>query len=166
MKKLNQILITVWCVILYASCGGGHQHHEHGGHDHHHQEQSQVSLDKDVDKLKDEVMAIHDEVMPEIGALRALTEKLEAKQTTLENDNKKRQVVELEELKQQIADLKKADKAMFDWMKDYGKNVKPNLEGDKAKAIELLEAEMPKIEKVKAMMESSMAAAKKTLGEE
>jgi hypothetical protein len=65
------------------------------------------------DPLFDEVMVIHDEVMPKTGYMQKLKTQLEA------SKSKTTDSLEILNIQNVIDDLVTADDAMFDWMKDF-----------------------------------------------
>lgn len=98
--------------------------------------------------LEQEVMAVHDEVMPKLGELNKDRKKL---QTILKSSKDK---AVRAELLTAIAALEKADDGMMDWMAEW--KVPSDPEAQKA----YLEKEMIRINKVKDDMYSSMKKAK------
>lgn len=71
-----------------------------------------TSKEKDIEKLKSETIAIHDEVMPKMDDIMKLKKALKAKKDTSE-DVKPNQVQDL------ILALEEADEAMMNWMRNY-----------------------------------------------
>lgn len=98
--------------------------------------------------LEQEVMAVHDEVMPKLGELNKDRKSLQTILKTTTDDTKKA------ELLTAISALEKADDGMMDWMSDWKV---PN-EPTEQKAY--LEKEMIRITKVKTDMLESMKNAK------
>lgn len=64
----------------------------------------------------EEVMAIHDEIMPKMGTIGKLASELEAKADTTEMGQK---------YKAAQMDLQQANMAMMDWMKGFGDKFTP-----------------------------------------
>lgn len=89
-----------------------------------------------IDIQHNEVMAIHDEVMPKMRDIYKLKKRL-----------KKSPQKDLEVVQNSISQLEKADDAMMDWMADYKKP-----KGDDPNALNYLASEMNKIEIVKSTM--------------
>lgn len=114
------------------------------------EDNTEVETPQASDILVDEVMEIHDEVMPKIETIN-------------------RYMTELEVLKDEDAqasyvyeELDNADKAMMSWMR----SVKVNKEGTEEERIAYYETEKIKIENVKTMMLNSIELAKAYLGDE
>lgn len=104
-------------------------------------------------KAWDEMMVIHDEVMPRMSEINALAKIIEASlaDTTLNT--------ELRTAAQQtLADLETADKAMWDWM--YGLQHLPDLRADAQHEdiLRYIEVETAKISEVKTAMLNSIEA--------
>ncbi len=104
------------------------------------------------EQLHQEVMDIHDAVMPKIHEIQQLSKQLEekSKEPNLSAPDAGR-------IKHTLTQLEAADKAMWDWMNAF-KKPDDSLPADKVK--ELLLAEKEKISKVSEMMLSSIEAAK------
>ena len=107
----------------------------------------------------DEIFEVHDEVMPMLGEVMVLKNRVLEKANS-ESDSLK--VVALQELAQ---DLDNAQRGMMLWMNEWAANAEPhkneqsNLEERKV----FLEAEMDKVTKVKEDIISSIEVAKKEL---
>ncbi len=109
---------------------------------------SLFSACREKSTLEQEVIAVHDEVMPKLGELNKDRRNLQdiLKNTTDENVKA--------ELLQAITALEKADDGMMDWMADW--KVPSNVEEQKP----YLEKEIIRIKKVKTDMLESMENAK------
>lgn len=109
---------------------------------------SLFSACREKSTLEQEVIAVHDEVMPKLGELNKDRRNLQdiLKNTTDENVKA--------ELLQAITALEKADDGMMDWMADW--KVPSNVEEQKP----YLEKEIIRIKKVKTDMLESMKNAK------
>ncbi|MBK8626421.1 MAG: hypothetical protein IPN86_12910 [Saprospiraceae bacterium] len=123
LKHLIFILI-----IAFTSCK--HQHHNHDS----------AELKS---PLYNEVMAVHDAVMPEMATIHKLKKELKAIETS---DNK---AVVLDNIKA----LNDADEAMMTWMAAF------NVPEDKKQEDEYLKAEKAKIQGVSDQMYGAMKAA-------
>lgn len=111
----------------------------------------------DANKMA-EVIAVHDQLMPEMGTLTKLIGELNSKVDSTEIG------IKYEAAKK---DLQNAHKSMMDWMKGFGDNFDSDeilngkaLSADKQK---LLEEERDKIEEIKKRMESSIERAEDLL---
>ena len=127
-------ILILMTLALAAGCGQTTSTHDHEG--------ASSSMEENPNQaLYDQVMAIHDEVMPKMDDLHkmkmTLSEKLK-ENTNLPEDKKKA----LEEL---ILQLDEAGQGMMQWMRQF----KPddNAEAEQARAY--LEDEMEKAKKVK-----------------
>jgi hypothetical protein len=113
----------------------------------------------EVEALKQEVMGVHDEIMPRIGTLMNLKKQLKervAQLDTAKEADKDKAAALLPTIKQ----LEEADEAMMQWMRTYED---PEQAMGKAKALEYLELKRKEILTVKEKMEASETAAKAML---
>jgi len=108
----------------------------------------------------EEVMAIHDEVMPKMGAISNLIADLKPKVDSTE--------VGKENLKA-IRDLQGAHKSMMDWMKSFGErfDYEEIMNGKElnAEKIEWLKEEDVKVKELREKINTSIANAERVLGE-
>jgi hypothetical protein len=119
--------------IFFASCGSGSQ-------------QKKV----DISGLKDEVIAIHDEVMPKMGELRKVEKELNMK---AQADTS---AVHLIEAADRIGE---ANASMMQWMRGY----EPEYEGTEEEIVQYLNDQKASIQQVKEDMLTSLAEGKKLL---
>lgn len=132
--------------------GCGQKSHDHEGHDHH--AGDPVSEEGGNQALDQEIMKIHDEVMPKMDEIYRLKEQLKNKiATTPALAEEKKQ-----ELENTIAGLDSASESMMDWMHQYSP-IPDSVDGAE-KAREYLENEMEKIRKVKEDMLEAIEKAK------
>jgi hypothetical protein len=113
--------------------------------------------DKNLDLIQNEVMAIHDEVMPKMGDILNLKEKLN-KQLTNTDSTKAEYVIiksKIDSLKSQLVD---ADNQMMDWMNEY--NVDTLMAINEEEGMKYLQAEKQKLTLIKAKTNQSIEAAK------
>lgn len=109
-----------------------------------------------LDALKEEVIDIHDEVMPSMENIIKLRSTFEAKLT-----DSTAAVDSLEYFRTMVAELNAAEKGMMDWMRAY----EPKFKGeDEVGTRAYFEEEKAKIVKVKQMMGSSIAKGNQALG--
>ena len=93
---MKKTLVFIFAGILLISCG----------------EKQKASKEKQhYDESIDEILVVHDEVMPKMGTLSSLIEKTETKIDTTEIGK------EFENVNQE---LKQAHEFMMTWMKDFG----------------------------------------------
>lgn len=132
---LSLLLISISIVIL--SCGQkshDHDDHEHGAGDAVEESGNQA--------LYDEVMKIHDEVMPKMDDIFRIKEELKNKIANTPDmvEEKKK------EIESTISKLDSASEGMMVWMRNF--NPLPDSLGEQ-QAKEYLENEMEKVKKVK-----------------
>ncbi len=130
-NNLKAIILTV---LTLVSCNQSKEHKHEGSND--------TSSDSPNQALYNEVMNIHDEVMPKMEDLYKLKKEL---QSQLEN-SKDLAADKKAELEKMITTLDSASNSMMDWMHNF--NPIPD-SIDKEKAREYLETEMERIKKVK-----------------
>ncbi|HEY9184923.1 MAG TPA: hypothetical protein VIM94_06345 [Salegentibacter sp.] len=117
---------------------------------------------KQYEENYDEVLRIHDEVMPKMGELNALSMRLKKKIDTTSND--------LQKHEEAIKDLENAHDFMMDWMHDFSDNYvrnQPALEELSEEEIKKknqgLEEEIEKVNQMKEAVNSSMENARNLL---
>jgi predicted component of type VI protein secretion system len=132
-----------------AGCGkSGHQ-------EHHDEDESESNNPNQA--LYDQVMDIHNEVMPKSDEIYQLKKEVKdkiASTTNLEPDKKK-------QLEQIIAELDSADHSMMDWMHKF-KPLPDSVNQELAR--EYLENEMERIKNVRELINGSLQKAKEELG--
>jgi hypothetical protein len=118
-------------------------------HEHHHDEASDAMNVSGNEALYNEVMKIHDEVMPKLEDIHRKKEELNntiASTPNMKEDQK--QVIQ-----GKIARLDSASESMMDWMHQF--NPLPDSTGEE-KAKEYLENQMEKVKKVRENIESAL----------
>lgn len=105
--------------------------------------------------LYQEVMDIHDAVMPKVHDIQKLSKQLEEKAKE-ENLNEGQKA----EIQKTLQQLEAADKSMWDWMNGFKQ---PDPELSEEKTMELLTIEKEKISKVSDLMLGSINAAQELL---
>jgi hypothetical protein len=100
MKIFNYKVLII--TALFFSCGNN-------------QNNSKEKLEKD---LYDEVIGIHDEVMPKMSTILSLEGQLSERMQELDSKNENFQE-EIEIYKDQISKLQIADEAMMQWMRNF-----------------------------------------------
>ncbi len=110
-------------------------------------------------KLRAEVIAVHDEVMPKMGQLKSLERKALERAQELESEDTI-DSAKVEEYKSLAYDLNHANEAMFEWMHQYEKE-----DGDKSEEElkQYLDGQMLQITKVNVEMKAALDNAKKAL---
>ena len=106
-----------------------------------------------------EVIAVHDEVMPKMGALKNLEKEVQAKIETLEMSENP-DSTEIENLKALAFDLNAAYEGMFVWMRQYSIED----EGKSPEEIKVyLEEQMVKVNEVNADIKAALEKAEQVL---
>lgn len=109
--------------------------------------------------LKQEVIDIHDEVMPRMGELRSLKKSLLEKVEALEN-NGDSDPESIQRLKTYADDLEHAFDGMFVWMRQF----QSSYEGSEEEVHKYLQEQKVLVEKVNRDIKTSIENAKKELG--
>lgn len=111
-------------------------------------------------QLKDEVIAIHDEVMPYMGELKTLRKKIIAKSDNLVEVDSVTNSQKIKDLKLLAKDLDDAFEGMFVWMRQF-KNSYEEMTKEEVKFY--LQEQKVMVTKVKNDINASMSASKKEL---
>jgi hypothetical protein len=147
MKNLAKYLFIV--VILAVGCGkSSHQEHNDDKDD---------ATDSPNQALYNQVMDIHDQVMPKSDESYSLKKKLQDKiagAPDMAAEQKKK-------FNDMIAELDSADHSMMDWMHKF--NPLPD-SANQELAREYLENEMERIKKVRELVETSVQKAQEEVG--
>lgn len=143
MKNLRSLFIVG--LLVLAACGKGGEHQ--------HTTSDSPTDDSPNQALYDQVMDVHDEVMPKMDDIMKLKRELQDKIA-----NSPDMVLERkEQLERVIANLDSASNSMMSWMHEF--NPLPD-SVDQEKAREYLESEMERIRKVKTLTLESIEKAK------
>ena len=104
MKHLTYFF-ALTLLVISTSCGSKTEHNH----------QEETTTESTNDALYDEVMKIHDEVMPKMNDLYKMKEALKKQLTDTPNltDDKRK------ELEAEIAKLEEASKSMMVWMREF-----------------------------------------------
>ncbi|SIS98864.1 hypothetical protein [Belliella pelovolcani] len=113
-------------------------------------------------RLRAEVIEIHDEVMPFMGDLKTLRKKIAAKADELESSSGSDNADEVQELRLLAKQLDEAFDGMFVWMRQFKQNT-DEMSAEEVEAYLLEQKSM--IQKVHEDITSSMQRAKSELGE-
>ncbi len=148
-KSLFFFLLTLG--LFAIACGGGRQT----------QEAAEPTSEDPTQQLGDEVMAIHDEVMPKMGKINQLSRELRAYLEENANLAEKKK----ETIRQTVKALEEADEGMMGWMAEYGDLMRARKEMETDRLLEALKKEKVKISEVRDQMLSSIEAGEKLLSE-
>ncbi len=145
VKHLQAVLILLLPIFIFSSCNQKPA------------ENKEVTETADeVETMRNEVMAIHDEVMSEMGTLMNLKKQLKAKISQTDSTEEKK----ADSLQQLVAQLEEADEAMMEWIRTYKE---PSAEMSREEALEYLEMKKKEILEVKEKIHRSETAAKEAL---
>ncbi|GAB4246158.1 MAG: hypothetical protein Tsb0034_25000 [Ekhidna sp.] len=111
-----------------------------------------------IDSLKSEVLAIHDEVMPKMGALRKTSQQLQAMADSIVTMDS----LQSTELAGVAQEIKNANEGMMNWMRNY----EPDFEGTDEEIRAYLKEQKKAIQQVKDAMERSLAKGEEKLQEQ
>ncbi|MEK6782718.1 MAG: hypothetical protein AABY93_13540 [Bacteroidota bacterium] len=143
MKTLPIILFVIF---LLAACGKSGEHSNHENKD------GSMEGDSPNEALYNQVMDVHDEVMPKMGDIYKLKKELQeqiAKSPDMVVERK-------QQLEQIISNLDSASNAMMEWMHKF--NPLPD-SVDQEQAREYLESEMERVKKVRDLMNETIEKA-------
>ncbi|MBS1491024.1 MAG: hypothetical protein JSS93_10885 [Bacteroidetes bacterium] len=142
MKTIHAVLI----LFMLSACGKSDKNQE---------KQNTESTDTNQ-ALYEQVMDVHDEVMPKVEQLYSLKKELQEKLKTKDLPDDVKKQIDLA-----IHGLDSADRAMMNWMHHF--NPLPDSANREA-AREYLEDEMEKIKNVRELTYSTIQKAKEELG--
>lgn len=106
--------------------------------------------------LEQEVMDVHDEVMPKMGAISALNDTLKQLYTAYKLDSLVADTAQLSAIDEHITALSRADEAMMQWMRNYER---PGEDMPAEEKRTYLESEQEKINEVRDEMLGAIAKA-------
>lgn len=113
------------------------------------------------EELQEQIIAVHDEVMPKMGELRKVMKQLEAKADSIIGADPEA-MQRANELLNLASDISNANESMMIWMRNFDPTmIKTETDGDKVMAY--LNDQMQKIEKVRDDMLNSLTAGKASL---
>lgn len=115
---------------------------------------------KEQQALFDQVMLVHDEVMPEMGSLRALSSELSQKADSLAQDSLVDNTSQVNEMRTLSKNLKDANESMMEWMRQFEQVEEGTPHGE---VIQYLTEQHKSIQKVRDDMLNSKSEAEKYL---
>lgn len=118
---------------------------------------------EELKALEENVMAVHDEVMPKMGTISALNDSLKQLYTVHKLDSLDVDSALLAEIDGHITALSRADEAMMQWMRNYERPGE-DMPADEKRTY--LEAEQEKINEVRDEMLNAIAEAEAFLAKE
>ncbi|MDH5476020.1 MAG: viral A-type inclusion protein [Cyclobacteriaceae bacterium] len=148
--RLKSVLIVFSWIILF-SCNNENKQDNNN---------EEMSAQEQRDVLYQEVITVHDEVMPKMEDIVLLQEKIRIQINSLnEVDSSSSRVSGLREMN---ALLESADNAMMNWMREF----KPEMNAKEVEnevALKYLENEMDRIHEVKKVVNESISSAEEYL---
>ncbi|MCG8475184.1 MAG: hypothetical protein MI784_06895 [Cytophagales bacterium] len=161
-------ILALLCAAAFSSCHKNTKEHkhsteQHSGHEHSHDQSHQNNADHlspeqaAEQALFQEVMAIHDSIMPEMGTIMKYKRQLKKENDSLSalSGTKSQTTI----LNKKIRLLDSADKAMMHWMHAF--DSKKTVNHPHEEIMKYLNGEKEKIQQVKKLMEESIRKAKK-----
>ena len=115
---------------------------------------------KEEQMLFDEVMALHDEVMPKMGTLRSLANELSSKADSLSMDSLMDNSNSINEMRSLSKSLKDANEGMMEWMRQYEQVEEGTPHGE---VMQYLQEQRKLVQKVREDMINSKENAEKYL---
>ncbi|MEP2024012.1 MAG: hypothetical protein ABJH98_06365 [Reichenbachiella sp.] len=113
---------------------------------------------KEQQTLFEQVMLVHDEVMPKMGNLRALASELSGKADSLALDSLNDNSSEIQQLRNLSKNLKDANEGMMEWMRQFEQLREGTPHGE---VMEYLNEQRKSIQKVREDMLNSKDEAEK-----
>jgi hypothetical protein len=110
----------------------------------------------DNEALKEEVISIHDEVMPLMGHLKHHEKRLNAEISSLKSKNPEENSVEIKHKEKVVGDLNQAYEGMFIWMRQFNSQ-QGDMSDEEFEAYLLDQKE--KVEEVNSQIKNSLARA-------
>lgn len=138
--------------LFLAACGDGGSAEQNG-------EELAAASEQMQDSLWQQMMNVHDEVMPQMGEMNRVSQDLKAKAAELEDEAQSEPIEEVAE------SLDQAHEGMMEWMSNLQPLDKVRAEMGTDEVNSYLKAETEKIAKVKEDMMTSLAKGKAVLAE-
>lgn len=151
MKKQLWLVLLALSIIAIA-CGGGKQPAEEAGTF----DEAQIEAQEAAYRM---MMDVHDEVMPKMGEMNQLSQDLKAQMENVEDEATK---ASIEEVRQA---LEAAHDGMMEWMQGMPRVAQLRDSLSHAAIMDILQAEMPKVNQVKADILGSIEKAQVLLAE-
>ncbi|HPE10215.1 MAG TPA: hypothetical protein PLT28_10740 [Saprospiraceae bacterium] len=156
--NISKCVILTLGIMSLLSCKNDSHTTEHGSNESSHA--AHVStIDSTQPPMFNEIMAVHDEIMPWMNNIETLKQDIRMKMDSIDafggSDANRKQ------FRHAMAELNRADNAMTDWMSSFKENY-DTIQTEKNK-MAFLESERAKIEGVKNLMTESIKVAQLTL---
>lgn len=148
LLMINQSICQFFVIILlgaFASCSGKSNEAASG---------IRGAVPNELQPLYEEILAVHDEVMPELNTITSLQEQMKNKLDELRGTPANTEA--LKEANRILGDLNKAENAMWSWMHNFSK-LDSIPDGEKSA---FLEVEKMSVNSMKELMLSSIEQAK------
>ncbi len=156
--NIHRLILLAISIVSLASCKKDSKSTDQEGNDSSKMEQVST-IDSTQPPLFNEIMAVHDEIMPQMSTIEILKQELRMRLDSIDASNTKSEF--RSQFRHALAELNRADNMMSDWMNNF----KENYDTIKVDAVRtnFLESERAKIEGVKATMKESIDVAKLTI---
>lgn len=123
--------------------------------------QSGDDTQQKVSVLQDEVLDVHDAVMPKTELILELQQQISAKITQLESNSTNTNEENLTQLSDLKKELEEAEEGMMQWMRSYADSLDADMTPQHR--LTYLQNEMKKIQEVQVSMEASIEQAQQYL---
>lgn len=140
MKLSTVLLSALIALLLFSSCDDGGQ--------------------AEREALRDEVMAIHDEVMPKMGDLRKARKSLESLAASMRSDTTS--IARVQDLTARAIEIEVANEAMMAWMRQYNPEIMTDGTPHE-EVMNYLNEQKDAIEKVRDQMNQALSAGEEVL---
>ncbi|MFM8711402.1 MAG: hypothetical protein ACKOC7_08990 [Sphingomonadales bacterium] len=150
MRTAMFLVLSVGAVLLFTACQGPSDQAEQGP-----DQVAPQALSAD-DSLYHQVMDIHDEVMPKMGKVRGAQQRAQQRLDSLAKQAGSANKAYRQQLEKLVNDLNYADFAMDKWMVEFNMD---SATDNKPLRVRYFQEELEKVQKVKAAILGSLAAA-------
>ena len=148
--KASSLIIPLFISLVFSCSPDGGQNGSN----------SEMSANERRNEMYQEVIAIHDEVMPKMQNIIALQGKIRLQMDSLKEVDITLPIIA--DLKKMNDELSSADKAMMDWMHEFNTDINSKEITDQ-EALDYLKGQKLKIQGVKTIMNESIAKAEQFL---
>ncbi len=138
----------LYILLAFTACQSKNEQHEH----HHEHATSEVAATDSVGRLEQEILAIHDSIMPHMSELMRLKKAVSAKIEAAKDDAGRKDGLAVS------SELEQADQAMMSWMNQYNGDTLKKLEP--AQAMTYLRDQHGKVKDMSQIMQVSIDHAK------
>lgn len=140
-------------LFAFAACSGGGESSEKK------EEKAAKEAMKQIDSLQQEVMDVHDEMMPKMEDLKKMRDEASKLADSLKEEGDTMVAAKMDKARQA---LEKGQKSMMDWMRNFERPADTAKSGE---VIQYLKDQEKKVKEMRDSMKASMKEAKKRLEE-